>query len=69
MDERNELEALRQDNQRMSEACREIEKKLREIDEILDSVKDLIEVNEPERHTPVTEDEVKSLLKKYSRIS
>lgn len=69
MDEKKELETLRHDKQRLCEALREIAKKLDEINGILDGVSDLTVVKEPERHAPVTDEEVKNLLKKYSRIN
>ncbi len=69
MDEKKELEALRHDNQRLCEALREITKKIDEINGILKGVGDLTTVREPQRGAPVTEEEVKNLLKKYSKLS
>ena len=43
---------------------------MEEIREILDGVSDLIKVDEETvESTPVTDEDVKSLLKKYSRLS
>ncbi len=66
---KKEPEALWRDNQRLCEALREITGKMDEINAILNKVKDLTTVSEPERDTPVTEEEVKDLLKKYSRLT
>lgn len=69
MYEKKEPETLMRDNRRLCEALREINKKMDEINEILNGVKDLTTVSEPESDAPVTEEDVKSLLKKYSRLS
>ncbi len=69
MDDKKELERLKHDNQRLCEALREITKRVEEIDALLKGVRDLTVVSEPEHQAPVTEDDVKSLLKKYSRLS
>lgn len=69
MDEKKELEALKHDNHRLCEALREIKKKMDEINGILKDVSDLTTVREQSRSAPVTEEEVKNLLKKYSKLS
>ena len=68
MNDMKELETLRHDNHRLCEALREIAKRTEEINEILKGVRDLTTVAEPDRKTPVTDEEVKDLLKKYSRL-
>lgn len=68
MNDNKDLEALMRDNMRLCEALRETRKKLDEIGKILDGVSDLTVVREQTRTNPVTEEEVKSLLKKYSKI-
>lgn len=69
MNEMKEMETLRRDNRRLCEALREISAKLDEINGILNGVRDLTTVKEPESAAPVSDDDVKSLLKKYSRLS
>lgn len=57
-----------QENIRLREALRKISEHQAQIQQILDSVKDLLAVSEPFESTPVTDDDVKNLLKKYSRL-
>lgn len=69
MPEKKGPEELERDNRRLCEALREISAKYDEIKAILDSVSDLIVVRETVHHEPVSDEDVKNLLKKYSRLS
>lgn len=62
------LKQLERDNERLKKALREISAHQTEIKKLLDGVQDLLHTNEQTESTPVTEDDVKSLLKKYSRL-
>ncbi len=62
--------ALLRENQRLREALRQIRTKQEEIRQILDGVSDLLAADEEAaENTPVTDEDVKNLLKKYSRLS
>ena len=68
MDEQ-ELAALKRENQRLREALIKITEKQAEIQAILDEISDLTEVRKLAGSTPLTDEDVKNLLKKYSRLS
>lgn len=62
--------ALLRENQRLREALRQIRTKQEEIRQILDGVSNLLAADEEAaENTPVTDEDVKNLLKKYSRLS
>ena len=62
------LKQLERDNERMKKALKGISAHQAEIRKLLDEVQDLLTENEQIDNTPVTEEDVKSLLKKYSRF-
>lgn len=62
------LKQLEHDNARLKNALREISVHQTEIRKLLDGVHDLLYANEQTDSTPVTDEDVKSLLKKYSRL-
>ena len=66
MDEK--MKQLAHDNARLKKALKEIAVHQAEIQKQLDEIHDLLYVNENSDNTPVTEEDVKSLLKKYSRL-
>ena len=68
MEERNDerLKQLERENERLKKALKEILDLHTEIQKQLGEVQDLLRVNEEGDNTPVTEEDVKSLLKKYS---
>ena len=70
MEDRNEimLEQLEQENERMKQALKDITAYQAEIQNVLDEVQDLLYEEEQNENAPVTEDDVISLLKKYSRL-
>ena len=70
MEDRNEimLEQLEQENERMKQALKDITAYQAEIQNVLDEVQDLLYEEEHAPNAPVTEDDVISLLKKYSRL-
>ncbi len=70
MEDRNEimLEQLEQENERMKQALKDITAYQSEIQNVLDEVQDLLYEEEHIENAPVTEDDVISLLKKYSRL-
>ena len=70
MEEKNDikLKQLEHDNARMKKALKEISAHQAQINKLLDEVQDLLIENEQIDNTPVTEEDVKSLLKKYSRL-
>ncbi len=61
--------ALMSENARLREALRKISEHHTEIQKLLDGISDLIVTNEPTESAPVTEEDVKQLLKKYSRLN
>lgn len=62
------LRQLEHDNSRLKKALKEISAHQAEIRKLLDEVQELLSENEQTDNTPVTEEDVKSLLKKYSRL-
>ena len=70
MEDRNEimLEQLEQENERMKQALKDITAYQAEIQNVLDEVQDLLYEEEHIENAPVTEADVISLLKKYSRL-
>ena len=67
MDEK--LQQLESENARLREALCAVAEHQKEIDRILDGVKDIIESRNEAQHAPVTDEAVKNLLKKYSRLT
>ena len=61
-------QVLEHENIRLREALRKIKEHQYEIQKILDEVGDLLTVSEEVESTPVTDEDVKNLLKKYSRL-
>ena len=59
---------LASENARLLGAQRKIKKHNEEIKKILDEVSDLLVTNEQTESAPVTDEDVKQLLKKYSRL-
>lgn len=59
---------LASENARLLGALRKIKEHNEEIKKILDEVSDLLVTNEQTESTPVTDEDVKQLLKKYSRL-
>lgn len=59
---------LEQENERMKNALKEIAAYQAEIQDQLDEISDLLYEDEADENAPVTEEDVKSLLKKYSRL-
>lgn len=66
MDEK--IKQLENENSRLKNALKEISIHQAEIQKQLDQIKDLIHADEKTDNTHVTDEDVKSLLKKYSRI-
>lgn len=66
MDEK--IKQLEHENDRLKKALRVIAEHQAEIQKQLDEIKDLLFTEEPADNTPVTEEDVRSLLKKYSRL-
>ena len=62
------LQKLESENARLTEALCAIAEHQREIDKLLDGVKDIIEKQEDAQNAPVTDEAVVNLLKKYSRL-
>ncbi len=62
------LSKLEAENARLCEALRAVADHQKEIDKILEGVKDIIESREAAKHAPVTDEAVINLLKKYSRL-
>ena len=59
---------LANENARLLGALRKIKEHNEEIKKILDEVSDLLATNEQTESAPVTDEDVKQLLKKYSRL-
>ena len=70
MEDKNDmtLYQLEQENARMKKTLKEISAHQTEIRKLLDEVQDLLVEEEHIDNTPVTEEDMKSLLKKYSRL-
>jgi hypothetical protein len=66
--EENYQELLRENN-RMRETLRKIAEHQSEIQRLLGEIDDLLKTEEPTESAPVTDEDVKQLLKKYSRLS
>ncbi|MBQ6335595.1 MAG: hypothetical protein IJI50_00025 [Ruminococcus sp.] len=60
--------ALASENARLREALKKIAEHQAQIQKILDGVSDLLRANEQTESAPVTDEDVKELLKKYSRL-
>ncbi|WP_316608165.1 hypothetical protein [uncultured Ruminococcus sp.] len=60
--------ALASENARLREALKKIAEHQAQIQKILDGVSDLLRTNEQTESAPVTDEDVKELLKKYSRL-
>lgn len=60
--------ALASENARLLGALRKIKEHNDEIQKILNEVSDLLATNEQTESAPVTDEDVKELLKKYSRL-
>ena len=60
---------LASENARLLGALRKIKEHNEEIKKILDEVSDLLVTNEQTESAPVTDEDVKQLLKKYSRLN
>ena len=60
--------ALASENARLREALKKIAEHQAQIQKILDDVSDLLRANEQTESAPVTDEDVKELLKKYSRL-
>ncbi len=60
--------ALASENARLLGALRKIKEHKDEIQKILNEVSDLLATNEQTESAPVTDEDVKELLKKYSRL-
>ena len=58
--------ALASENARLREALKKIAEHQAQIQKILDGVSDLLRANEQTESAPVTDEDVKELLKKYS---
>ncbi len=59
---------IEKENARLREALKAIAKAQEEIQKALDGVSDLLREEEKSESVPVTDDDVKALLKKYSRL-
>ena len=66
MDEK--IKQLEYDNVRLKKSLKEIAAHQAEIQKRLDEIRDLLHENEKDENKPVTDEDVKSLLKKYSRL-
>lgn len=62
------IRQLEHDNDRLKKALREISAHQAEINKQLDDIQDLLMEAVETDNTPVTEEDLKSLLKKYSRL-
>ena len=62
------IRQLEHDNDRLKKALREISAHQAEINKQLDGIQDLLMEAVETDNTPVTEEDLKSLLKKYSRL-
>ena len=62
------IRQLEHDNDRLKKALREISAHQAEINKQLDGIQDLLMETVETDNTPVTEEDLKSLLKKYSRL-
>ena len=62
------IKQLEHDNARLKTALREIAVHQAEIQKRLNEVDDLLHADEKTETIPVTDEDVKSLLKKYSRL-
>ena len=62
------IRQLEHDNDRLKKALREISAHQAEINKQLDDIQDLLMESVETDNTPVTEEDLKSLLKKYSRL-
>lgn len=62
------IRQLEHDNDRLKKALREISAHQAEINKQLDDIQDLLMETVETDNTPVTEEDLKSLLKKYSRL-
>ena len=62
------IKQLEHDNARLKKALKEISAHQAEIKKQLDEIQDLLNADIKADNTPVTEEDVKSLLKKYSRL-
>ena len=60
--------ALASENARLRDALKKIAEHQAQIQKILDGVSDLLRANEQTESAPVTDEDVKELLKKYSRL-
>ena len=60
--------ALASENARLLGALRKIKEHNDELQKILNEVSDLLATNEQTESAPVTDEDVKELLKKYSRL-
>ena len=60
--------ALASENARLREALKKIAEHQAQIQKILDGVSDLLKTEEQTESAPVTDEDVKELLKKYSRL-
>ena len=66
MDEK--IKQLEYDNVRLKKSLKEIAAHQAEIQKRLDEIRELLQENEKDENKPVTDEDVKSLLKKYSRL-
>ncbi len=62
------IRQLEHDNDRLKKALREISAHQAEINKQLDDIQDLLMETVETDNTPVTEEDLKALLKKYSRL-
>ena len=62
------IRQLEHDNDRLKKALRKISAHQAEINKQLDDIQDLLMETVETDNTPVTEEDLKSLLKKYSRL-
>ena len=60
--------ALASENARLREALKKIAEHQAQIQKILEGVSDLLKTEEQTESAPVTDEDVKELLKKYSRL-
>ena len=56
------------DNERLKNALRDVREHIKQIDEILTSVEDILGESGPAPDTPASREEIIDLLKKYSRL-
>lgn len=64
----NEAYELKQDNERLANALRQISEHQREIERLLEETRELWEEIPDGEGSHVTDEDVKNLLKKYSRL-